>query len=571
MKGAEQKLWLEKATARLKANQPLKAFFNRAKSKSQAKISFNEIVNASQGNFAFAQFLVRALIKNPQHFKEDLPQAEHYLKILKQKKAEQKHGLPDITKLGGISELAKLCEVFQKETETSHVITPERQACLDAGEAQIISVGKKFTTVLIKSARAAVAFEKGRLWCTSYIKSPNHFYNYASEGPVIDIIDNKTGLAAYGVALFSGHLNDAYNEEIKIENHLRKHPSFKKVLQPYINRIDQKPPTLQYLTSVQTSDMCERAVAANPRVLHYVRSDLKTKEMCEKAVEQDPHALGGVPYHLKTYELCLSAVSRDGYTLHHVPEHLKTQELCEKAVNQDGHALFNVPEEFKTREICLKAIMDEAATLRRVPAKFLDDELYSKVDLSNDEGIKFIPRKFKTKELYEKAVSLNGFALGIVPKKWRNEALCLTAVKNAGCSLQHAPSELRTEELCTTAVKQDGEALRYVPRKMWTEDLCALAAKGNAEILNHMPAKYWTAKVLFSAFQNLHAQRKNGRRLPFPELSYNGLDDFMKRIGIEFDDDGIMNWDNFTATLQDFEKQFPPKHAKNKSEPALAL
>lgn len=572
MKKAEQEqIWFQKAAARLKGNQPLKAFFNRAKSKSKAKISFNEIVNASQGNFAFAQFLVRALIKNPQRFKEDLPQAEHYLKILKQKKVEQKHGLPDITKLNEISELAKLCEAFEEATETTHVVTPERQSYINSGEARILKVGKKFTAVLIKSARAAVAFEGGRLWCTSYTKSPNHFYQYAAEGAVIDLIDNETGIAAYGIAPFSGHCNDSYNEDISVEKILKEDPEIAEIFYLYLNHIDQKPEALAYIPeNLRTSEACAVAVKNDPNALSYVPEELRTNEMCLITAERDPYKLGYVPEELVTQDLCKNIVSKHGYLLNRIPPEMLTQEICLAAVANYGDSLRHVPEEWRTEDMCKAAVADDLSALKYVPREYHTEELYASAKMYGG-GLMHLPKKWRTNDLYTQGVLRNGHALRSVPRKLRSYELCTAAVTESGFALQYVPGELRTEELCIIAVKQYGRALKYVPRKLWTEDICAAAAAQHAEVLDDMPQKYITAKVLFSVFQNLHYRRKEkNERLPLPALKYHGLDDFIKRIGIEFDEDGFMHWDNFTGTLEDFEKQFPPKRAKSNAELILA-
>ena len=59
---------------------------------------------------------------------------------------------------------------------------------------------------------------------------------------------------------------------------------------------------------LKTQKRCNKAVACNPEMLHYMVDKFKTQEMYIKAVEGDPFQLRHVFDEIKTQEMCIKAV-----------------------------------------------------------------------------------------------------------------------------------------------------------------------------------------------------------------------------------------------------------------------
>ena len=66
----------------------------------------------------------------------------------------------------------------------------------------------------------------------------------------------------------------------------------------------------------------------------FIPDHLKTQEMCDKAVAHNPRVLDYIPDKFKTQEMYIKAVEIDPLQLRHVCDEFKTQKMCIKAVKE---------------------------------------------------------------------------------------------------------------------------------------------------------------------------------------------------------------------------------------------
>jgi hypothetical protein len=186
------------------------------------------------------------------------------------------------------------------------------------------------------------------------------------------------------------------------------------------------PPTIAYIKSAQSPELCEKALefALNmnpPTIKHFLKFDYKTTRMYEMALEKGfkqgsgNNCTGIIPNNMKSYKVC-------GYIYRNIVDnavyHPKMMSLCPKQNSPD----------------CL---------------------------YKEQQGQIF----------YKAAINRNGLCIRYIDKPSEKE--CITAVKQNGLALFFIDTQSR--DICIEAIKQNPKALLFVKRQ--TEEFCKLALK----------------------------------------------------------------------------------------------
>ena len=119
-----------------------------------------------------------------------------------------------------------------------------------------------------------------------------------------------------------------------------------------------------------------------PRWIREIPEHLETSEMCNEAVAQSSYAWRYVPDYFKTQEMCNDAVSNNPAVLFLVPNCFKTQDMCVKALEVEPWNLYNIPDNLKTQSMCDDAIKEEPSSLQFVSDWFVTQQ---QLDIWYDE------------------------------------------------------------------------------------------------------------------------------------------------------------------------------------------
>ena len=92
-------------------------------------------------------------------------------------------------------------------------------------------------------------------------------------------------------------------------------------------------PSLFFISIYLIRDMCHKKMLA-AWCTFFIPDHLKTQEICDKAVACNPRMLDYIPDKFKTQEMYIKAVEGDPFQFRHVYDEFKTQEMCIKAVEK---------------------------------------------------------------------------------------------------------------------------------------------------------------------------------------------------------------------------------------------
>ncbi|QQR69887.1 MAG: DUF4116 domain-containing protein [Alphaproteobacteria bacterium] len=481
---------------------------------------------------------------------EDLPKATAYLAAFHR----HKNNLPNTSdgqsgkKIDSYSRLPQLYRAVAPYLP-EEAQDPEQEADADAAPDIIELFHHNHLRVVIPLSTAAATREgRGTQWCTAYGTAPNHFWNYACQGPLLIVhTPDETGKPRkYQLHFPSDQFHDEADEKINLVELTRNRPELWPILEPYAQAaVAQNGEALESVPEKLLSEaMCLTAVTQNGAALQYVPKELRIETMCLTAVTQNGEALQYVPEELRSEALCLTAVAQNGRALYCVSKELRTPALCKTAVAQNGEALAVVPKELRIEALCLTAVTQNGAALQYVPKELRIETMCLTAVTQNGEALQYVPEELRIEAMCLTAVAQNGRALYCVSKELRTPALCKTAVAQNGEALAVVPKELRIEAICKAAVTQNGQALRAVPKKLRTPALCLAAVMQNGAALLYVPEELRTDAMCLAALHSIirAAQEKNERmRFDIFHLIPNKQQDQMaKKVGLGFDAKGFM-------------------------------
>ncbi len=188
-----------------------------------------EIADIANHRHVAAGWLIKQIGNGALHTTE-LEDAQTLIHIFERHKQAMAPSQRDIAAYKSFADFRRCVKSFFTAYALPHV-NKHQAAVLANGEAEVIDQSEQYTAVRIKSVAAAIAFESGRNWCTSYTRAPNLFYSYASAGAVIDLI-NEHGHARYGLCY--NHVNNISNYRVGLVDLLKHDPSLIPVLEDYL-------------------------------------------------------------------------------------------------------------------------------------------------------------------------------------------------------------------------------------------------------------------------------------------------------------------------------------------------
>lgn len=171
-------------------------------------------------------------------------------------------------------------------------------------------------------------------------------------------------------------------------------------------------------------EMYLTAVRENPSCLCAVPEQLVDESLLIAAVSNNRHpgslvlkeALKHTDKIRSVSELCNRAVMADPESIGIIPSRYLTMELCHDAVSRKPSSLSNVPPRFQSEELCRLAIENEPLLLGIVPHKKITDEMIWKAVKCNPLALKYVPWDFMSDSLVTMAVENTE-----IPPKWRQE------------------------------------------------------------------------------------------------------------------------------------------------------
>lgn len=171
-------------------------------------------------------------------------------------------------------------------------------------------------------------------------------------------------------------------------------------------------------------EMYLTAVRENPSCLCAVPEQLVDESLLIAAVSNNRHPGSLVLKEALKYtdkirsvsELCNRAVMADPESIGIIPSRYLTKELCQDAVRRKPSSLSNVPPRFQSEELCRFAIENEPLLLRFVPHKMLTDEMVKSAVKGNPLALKYVPWDFMSDSLVTMAVENTE-----IPPIWRQE------------------------------------------------------------------------------------------------------------------------------------------------------